>query len=97
MAAAQPVHVTLVANTPATVTLDKDYKSIDVCNVDGAAAVYFTVDGSTPTVAGTGTWVLPAVICSMEMTPRDDGDPHSGPTVVKLISTGTPKVSVSGL
>lgn len=95
--AGSPLHATLVANTPTTLTLDRNYLRIDVCNVDGAAAVYFTVDGRTPAVAATGSFVLPAAICSMELSPRDDGDTHTGNTVVKLISTGTPKVSVAGL
>lgn len=84
-------HATLVASTVKTITLDAQYGRIEVVNVDGAAIVYFTVDGSTPTVAGDGTLVLPAAIGGWEGAPDSDN-----PTVVKLISTGTPKVAVRG-
>lgn len=84
-------HVTLTADTVATVTLDRQYGAVEVVNVDGAAAVYFTVDGSSPTVAGDGTIVLPAAVSGVEIPPGSDS-----PTVVKLISEGTPQVAVRG-
>ena len=43
---ADPQHVTLVANTVRTITLAVDANKVNICNVDGAAAVYATVDGS---------------------------------------------------
>jgi hypothetical protein len=86
-------HATLVANTVKTITLDDDYQSLEVVNVDGVAAVYLTVNGGTPTVAGDGTIVLPAAITGFEMHGEVAG---SGATVVRLISAGTPKVSVRG-
>ena len=84
-------HITLTASTVATVTLDADYNFVEVVNVDGAAAVYFTVDGATPTIAGAGTIVLPAAISGIEVQPWT-----SGLTTIKLISSGTPKVAVRG-
>jgi hypothetical protein len=88
-------HYTLVANTAKTVTLDKDYAEVEVVNVDGAAAVYFTVDGATPTIAGDNTQVLPATIASLQVSsPRRSGVTT---TVVRLISAGIPKVSVRGI
>lgn len=103
--AAGPLHATLVASTVTTLTLDLpnpvgDVRSfaevvarVEVLNVDGIAEVYFTTDGSTPTVGGDACHVLPAVVSSVEVK---DGTP--GPTsTVKLISSGTPKVSVRGL
>ncbi|HEX5543687.1 MAG TPA: hypothetical protein VFX60_19390 [Micromonospora sp.] len=90
--AVTPQHATLVAGDVTTLTLDRDYNRVEVLSVDGAAEVYFTVDKSTPTVGGNGCHVLPATICSAEVEPTT-----SGATVVKLISTGTPKVSVRGL
>lgn len=90
--AGNPQHATLVASTVATLTFDSDFGIAEVVNVDGAAAVYFTTDNSTPVVAATGSHVLPAAIGSVEV-PSD----MAGPMVVKLISTGTPKVSVRGL
>lgn len=86
---ADPQHVTLTAGQVETVTLSVDANRVDVCNVDGAAEVYVTVDGTTPTVGGDGSWVLPAAVGSLELQPRT-----AGVTVVKLISSGTPKVSV---
>lgn len=88
-------HVTLVASTVTTVTLDADYQFVEVINVTGTAAVYFLINpGATnPTVEGAGTEVLPAAIGGQELR-ADAADP--GTTVVKLISSGTPKVAVRG-
>lgn len=86
-------HVTLVASTVSTVTLDADYQHIEVVNVNGTAAVYFTVNGATPVVKATGTHVLPAAIGSFEVW-ADAVDPAT--TIVRLISTGTPDVAVRG-
>jgi hypothetical protein len=60
--AGSPQHATLVADTVSTFTLDTDFRLVEVLNVDGAAAVYFTVDGADPEVAGEGSNVLPAAI-----------------------------------
>jgi hypothetical protein len=76
----------------ATVTLDADYAEIEVTNVDGVAAVYFTTDGTTPDIAANGSHVLPAAIGFVSLRPRTSGN-----TVVKLKSAGTPKVSVRGV
>lgn len=86
---ADPQHATLVANTVKTITLAVDANKVNICNVDGASAVYVTVDGTTPTVGGDGSWVLPAAIGDLELEVTGPGN-----TVVKLISAGTPKVSV---
>ena len=87
-------HITLTANTVSTVTLDGDYNNVEVLNVSGAAAVYFTVNGATPTVKGNGTVVLPAAIGALALPLFDNGT--SGATTVRLISTGTPDVAVRG-
>lgn len=84
-------HITLTASTVATVTMDRDYSYLEVVNVDGAAAVYFTVNGAAPTVAGNDTFVLPAAIGGLETQPES-----SDVTTVRLISAGTPRVSVRG-
>lgn len=84
-------HVTLVASTVTTVTLDRQYGTVEVVNVDGTDAVYFTVNGTVPAVASDGTIVLPAVIGGVDLA----ADSNS-PTVVKLISEGTPQVAVRG-
>jgi hypothetical protein len=86
-------HVTLTADDVKEVSLNKNYQRVEVLNVDGAAAVYFTVDGSDPTVEGDDCHCIPAAIGALDApSVRQDN-----PTVVKLISTGTPKVSVRGL
>lgn len=82
-------NITLSASTVDTVTFTDDVSSVEVINLDGAAAIYYTIDGSTPTVAGANTFVLPATISSAV-----HGTPGSAATVVKLISSGTPKYSV---
>ncbi len=87
-----PQHVTLVASAVTTVDLGQDYSVVEVLNVDGVAAVYFRFDATAPVVGATGTHVLPAAIGSVEVTPRTSGN-----TVVKLISAGTPQVSVRGV
>lgn len=92
MAADSPIHLTLEADTVATATFQQDYRRIEVTNVTGTAAVYFRIGQAEPAVETTGSHVLPPAISSVEV------DVHtSGPTVVKLISAGTPKVSVRAL
>lgn len=102
---AGPLHATLVANVVTTLSLDlpdppQEYLSavprhprVEVLNLDGAAIVYFTTSGTAPTVGGTGSHVLPAAVCSVEV---DDETAGTGSTV-KLISSGTPVVSVRAL
>lgn len=91
--AGSPQHSTLVASTVATFTFDSNYGRVEVMNVDGAAAVYVSTTGTNPTVAGTGFDVVPAAVgAAVELV-----DQTSGNTVVKLISAGTPQVSVRGL
>jgi hypothetical protein len=90
--AGSPQHVTLTANVVSTLTFDQDFENIEVLNVDGASEVYFRVGATAPTVGGTGCHVLPAAIGSVEVEVFT-----SGATVVKLISAGTPKVSVRGI
>lgn len=100
--AAGPLHWTLVANTVKALTFDvadprPDNLSfitptarVEVLNVDGAAAVYFTTNGTDPAVGGDGCHVLPAAISAVEVNDETAG----GTSTVKLISSGTPKISV---
>jgi hypothetical protein len=84
--------VTLTADTVATFTLDADYDTVEVLNGDGAAEVFFRVDGEDPTVDGASCYYLPAAIGSLAV------EVTSGTTtVVKAISEGTPKVAVRGI
>jgi hypothetical protein len=79
-----------VASTVDTVTFAEDVQEVEIVT-DGAAALYVTVDGSTPTVAGANTWLLPAT-ASVRVLRAQVG--NNG-TVVKLISSGAPTYSVS--
>jgi hypothetical protein len=80
---------TAVANTVDTITFADNVSRVEVIS-DGAASISVSVDGSTPTVLGAGGYYLPAVAC-VRVFPAQ---PTNG-TVVKLISSGTPKYSVS--
>lgn len=83
-------HGTLTASTVATVTVSGDYRTVDVWNLTGTAAIYFTLDGSTPTVQGNDTFVVPAAVGSVRLlSPAVDTA-----LTVKLISSGTPSYSV---
>lgn len=82
---------TLVAATVDTVTFSRDCDTVEILSHDGAGAIYFTVDGTTPTVAGANTLVIPAAAGALEVEV-----PTAGNTVVKLISSGTPTYSVTG-
>lgn len=63
--------------------------SVEVVNVDGAAAIWFSIDGSVPTVGGQNCAVLPAAIGSLVVT-----FPPGNPGIVSLISSGTPVYAV---
>lgn len=91
--AGSPQHATLVAATVTTLTFDSTSAgNVEVTNVDGTAPVYFTTDESTPVVAATGTHVVTAGAGAFLQVPLASGD---GTTqLVKLISSGTPAVSV---
>jgi hypothetical protein len=80
----------LTANTILDVDFGDDVDTIEVVNSSGTSSVFFTVDGSAPTVGGQNCYYLPAAIGSKEVHP-----PTAGGTVVKLISSGTPTVSVA--
>lgn len=84
-------HVTLAANTVTPVTSPTNYSRVMVINRDGVAEVYFTTDGTTtPSAGGDNTFVVPSSICALEVADESSGTS----TTVKLISPGTPKVTV---
>jgi hypothetical protein len=99
-------HTTLVANVVSTLTLSfveprgdvlsfatAPVARVEVMSLDGAAEIYFTTNGDAPTVDGANCHVLPAAISSVEVA-----DETAGTTgTVKLISSGTPKVSARGI
>lgn len=80
-----------------TVTFPRWVPEVEITS-HSTSAIYFTVDGSTPTVGGAGTHVLPPAVSTRTVkTPRVDSPSTQarGVTVVKLISAGTPTYSVS--
>jgi hypothetical protein len=83
-------HGTLVAGTVDTITLPAAARTVEVVNRNGAAEIYFTVDGGTPTVAGNDTQVVTAGAGAALEYPSEDNTT----TVVRLISSGTPTYSV---
>lgn len=86
---------TLVASTVDTVTFADDRARIEVVS-DGTAAIYFTVNGTTPTVGGAATYEIPAGSAAVREVAVDFGSrDQAGGSVVKLISSGTPKYSVA--
>lgn len=77
------------ANTPGWGQMPR---AIEILS-DGAADIYVTTDGSTPTVGGTNCWRIPALPGSTVLNTRDANP--SDAVVVKLISAGTPTYSVA--
>lgn len=88
---------TLAASVVDTVTFAaSDYlPAVEVVS-DGTAAVWYTLDGSSPTVGGRHCYYIPAVpaVDSRSSRLRQPWSGVSGATVVKLISTGTPVLRV---
>lgn len=88
---AQVQHATLVADTVTTKTFTSGLPTVEVYNIEADAdLVYFTVDGVAPTVGGTNCYVVgPASALEVD-------EESGGSTItVKLISSGTPTVSVT--
>jgi len=83
-------HFTLEANTISTVIFDVDLEVVEIISRDGAADIWYTLDGSTPVPEGPRTYILPAGAMG-----SDEREPYtSGPTTVKFLSPGRPRVSV---
>lgn len=82
------------ANTVDTVTLQPYIGTIEIIS-DGAAALYVTLNGVVPTVAGNTSYVLPAVACQREFTLPASVSPSQA-IVVRLISAGIVTYSVLG-
>lgn len=83
----QARHVTLEADTPQTVATSIDAEFVEVLVRTAEAAVFFTVDGSVPTVAGDDCYVVVGVGA---LSVRFGGRPS-----VKLVSSGAADVSVT--
>lgn len=84
---------TLVASTVDTVTVSRQTGAIQVVS-DGTASIYFTLDGTVPTVGMQAAYLVPAVTGGAVVIVTLPAMGVSG-AVVKLISAATPKYSVS--
>lgn len=80
---------TLVASTVDTINFDTAGVKFELYS-DGAAEVWYTLDGSTPAVDGADSYYLPAAPCMKELRDTD----VAGNAVLKLISAGTPRCRV---
>lgn len=90
-------HSTLAAATVDTVTLDAWGKYLLVINKSTADYIYVTTDGSAPTVEGANTYCVSPGQSKVLFNEGVEPEPAlalSGSTVVKLISSGTPKYGV---
>lgn len=81
-------HGTLVAATVTTSTLAGNAKFIEVV-ARGTGDIFFTIDGTTPTVGGDDTYV-----CPQGQSCRVRNNDRNGSVDVKMISSGTPGYSV---
>lgn len=89
-----------------TVTLDEPYDQITVVNRCTTTAttneIWFTVDTTTPTVAGDNCYLCAGVPGESVTVPGDTGIDQTNTgaitgTTVKLISSGTPSFTVEGI
>ena len=85
-------HGTLVANVTTTITFDGAFSMVEVLNVTGTAAIYFTIDGTNVSVGSNDAYVVPAQIGSLTVS-AEQATPSQ--TIVRLISSGTPGYSVT--
>lgn len=84
-------HVTLVAATVATVALDDPSRDkVFVTNRHATLEAFASVDGSTPTVGGDDTYLIAPARTTQLRVP-------AGAVSVKLISSGTPGITVSNV
>lgn len=88
---AQTKHLTLVAGQVTTVGLETNGARVEVFN-RGVDDVWFTTDNSTPAVDTDDVHIV-----SGGSAVEVDDETSGQNTVVKLLSAGTPKVSVRTL
>lgn len=83
-------HGTLTADTVETVALGADADTVEVVN-RGEDEIFFRIDGTSPTVAGDDSEVVPAGT-ALEVDRR-----ASGNATVKLVSSGAADFTVRGV
>lgn len=82
-------HGTLTANVVTTVTVAKAVSTIEVVNVNGAGSIYFTVNGTNPTVGGDDCEIVAAGTGAAFLV-----DAPNNPVSVKLISAEATEYTV---
>lgn len=82
--------IIIPANTPYTFRFGNDVATIEVLSHDGAAIIYVTTNGDTPTLRGPQCYVVPAAMGTVQVP-----NTNSGPAVVKLIAAAPVLVSVT--
>jgi hypothetical protein len=91
--------VTLVANTPQVINLPEGYEQATIEILATPATVYYSSDGSTPTVGGVTDDFIPAVVGATATVQwsSEEQEPGEIPSnrVITLISSGTPQVGIS--
>jgi hypothetical protein len=83
----------LAAEVVDTVTIAGTYPAVEIVS-SGEEAVYVTVDGAEPTVAGQHCFALPAGPPAVRQLKLHKREPD---TVVRLVSPGSPTYSVARL
>lgn len=82
--------IPLAADVAKTIEFQRDLSEVEVTALAAEHPVYFTVDGSVPTVAGSNCYMLPPGSTSAQVEVLTNGN-----TVVRVISAGAAGVNVS--
>jgi hypothetical protein len=94
-ATANTQYGTLSANADAFVEVPAPNDVVEVVNRNGAGEIFFTVDGSVPTVGAANTWMVPAAAGSSLQVPSTFKP--SGLVPVNLISGAATTYGVTGM
>ena len=71
--------------------------NVEIVSHDGAARVYYTLDGTEAEIRGGNAYVVPAAICAPVQRAPGRRAVTEGRIVVRMISEGSPLVSVQVL
>ena len=88
-------YATLTANTVSAVSFNPPAPFVTLTNRNGAAEVFFTADGTTPTIGGAGTYMIPAQAGAYVRVKTANVDLVGGSaTYINMISAGAATVEV---